>query len=65
MVRAKMGQGHLGGDSGIIHDFLELLETGKPNPRVSFMSETVMSHLMAFAAEESRKNGGVQVLIEE
>ena len=60
-----MGQGHLGGDSGIIHDFLELLETGKPNPRVSFMSETVMSHLMAFAAEESRKNGGVQVLIEE
>ena len=65
MVRAKMGQGHLGGDSGIIHDFLELLETGKPNPRVSFMRETVMSHLMAFAAEESRKQGGVLVPINE
>lgn len=64
-IKAKVGQGHLGGDSGIIHDFLELLETGKPNPRVSFMSETLMSHLMGFAAEESRKNDGKTVFIEE
>ena len=64
-VRANVGQGHLGGDSGIIHDFLELLETGKANPRVSFMKETLMSHLMAFAAEESRKNDGKTITIEE
>ncbi len=64
-VKANVGQGHLGGDSGIVHDFLELLETGKANPRVSFMSETVMSHLMGFGAEESRKNGGKVVFLEE
>ncbi len=62
-VKAKVGQGHLGGDSGIVHDFLELLETGKPNPRVSFMRETLMSHLMGFAAEKSRKNGGEKITI--
>ncbi len=64
-VKAKVGQGHLGGDSGIIHDFLELLETDKPNPRVSFMKETLMSHLMAFAAEESRKNDGRTIFLED
>lgn len=64
-VKAKVGQGHLGGDSGIVHDFLELLETGKPNKRISFMSETLMSHVMAFAAEESRKNDGKTIYIEE
>lgn len=63
-IKVKMGQGHLGGDSGIIHDFLELLETGKANPRVSFMSETVMSHLMGFAAEESRKENGKTVYLD-
>ncbi len=31
-IKANVGQGHLGGDSGIIHDFLELVETGKANP---------------------------------
>ncbi|MBO5774238.1 MAG: Gfo/Idh/MocA family oxidoreductase [Clostridia bacterium] len=64
-VKANVGQGHLGGDSGIIHDFLELLETGKANPRVSFMSETLMSHLMGFGAEESRKNGGKTIYLED
>ncbi len=63
-IKAKIGQGHLGGDSGIIHDFLSLLETGKAASRVSFMSETVMSHVMAFAAEESRKNDGKTIEIE-
>jgi len=64
-IKANVGQGHLGGDSGIIHDFLELLETGKANPRVSFMSETLMSHLMGFAAEESRKNGGTTISLKD
>lgn len=62
-IKANVGQGHLGGDSGIIHDFLELLETGKANPRVSFMSETLMSHLMGFAAEESRKSEGKTIYL--
>lgn len=62
-IKANVGQGHLGGDSGIVHDFLELLETGKANPRVSFMSETLMSHLMGFAAEESRKSEGKTIYL--
>jgi hypothetical protein len=29
------------------------------------MSETLMSHLMGFAAEESRKNGGKTIYLED
>lgn len=49
--------GHLSGDAGITRDFLKLLETGELTSRVSLMSETMESHLNAFAAEESRKTG--------
>lgn len=62
-VKAKVGQGHLGGDSGIVGDFIDLLENGKMAKRMSVMRETLMSHLMAFAAEESRKEGGTTKLI--
>ena len=56
-VRVKKKIGHLGGDSGIVSDFIKLMETGEITPRLSLMSETIMSHKMAFAAEESRKTG--------
>ncbi|MBO5776085.1 MAG: Gfo/Idh/MocA family oxidoreductase [Clostridia bacterium] len=62
-IKAKVGQGHLGGDSGIVGDFIELLETGKMAKRMSVMRETLMSHLMAFAAEESRKSDGTTIYI--
>lgn len=56
-VRVKKKIGHLGGDSGIVRDFIKLMETGEITSRLSLMSETIMSHKMAFAAEESRKTG--------
>lgn len=49
--------GHVSGDIGVIRDFVKLLETGKLTSRISLMSETMESHLVAFAAEESRKTG--------
>lgn len=48
---------HLGGDIEMCKEFIELLETKKPSKRASLMSETMESHVNAFAAEESRKTG--------
>lgn len=56
-VHVNRGIGHLGGDKGIVKDFIHLMETGKLTPRISTMDKTIMSHKMAFAAEESRKTG--------
>ena len=56
-IRVKRGIGHLGGDQGVVSDFIRLMETGAITPRLSMMSQTIMSHKMAFAAEESRKSG--------
>ena len=41
----------------MVKDFIELMETGLVTPRLSMMDKTIMSHRMAFAAEQSRKNG--------
>ncbi|MFA7664262.1 MAG: gfo/Idh/MocA family oxidoreductase, partial [Clostridia bacterium] len=49
--------GHMSGDAGITRDFLKLMQTGELTSRVSLMSETIESHMNAFAAEESRKTG--------
>ncbi|MDR1939410.1 MAG: Gfo/Idh/MocA family oxidoreductase [Clostridiales bacterium] len=58
-VKTQSGliSGHLGGDAGIIADFIEFLKTGKVNPRMSFIDVTLESHRMAFAAEKSRESG--------
>lgn len=56
-IRVSSGIGHLGGDRGVVKDFIELMETGEVTPRLSMMDKTIMSHRMAFAAEESRKSG--------
>ena len=47
----------MGGDRGVVRDFMELMETGVVTERLSMMDKTIMSHRMAFAAEESRKSG--------
>jgi predicted dehydrogenase len=44
--------GHGGGDAGIMHDFLKALQ-GETDVMTS-ASESLVSHLMAFAAEEAR-----------
>ncbi len=56
-IRVNSGIGHLGGDRGVVRDFMELMETGVVTERLSMMDKTIMSHRMAFAAEESRKSG--------
>ena len=49
--------GHGGGDAGFVKDLMESLQNGKPFS--SDLEESVMSHRMAFAAEQSRLTGKV------
>ncbi len=53
------GQGHDGGDWGIIREFIHQIR----NPDLSAMRRNnrqgIMAHLMAFAAEQSRRSGQV------
>jgi predicted dehydrogenase len=46
-----------GGDYGIIHDFVQVLKGG--GQKLTAVENSLESHMMAFAAEESRKNGKV------
>ena len=50
--------GHSGGDSGIVEDFLAMLE-GTISESSTDIHESVESHMMACAAEEARVNGTV------
>ena len=50
--------GHSGGDSGIVSDFVAMLE-GKLNESSTDIHESVESHMMACAAEEARLTGKV------
>ncbi len=50
--------GHNGGDSGIVEDFLAMLE-GKAGTSPTDIHESVESHMMACAAEEARLTGSV------
>ena len=51
--------GHGGGDTGIMEDLYELIANNNPSDSISDISVSCMSHLIAFAAEESRVNGTV------
>ena len=53
--------GHGGGDAGIIQDLWQFLGEGVATRSVSDIRTSVMNHLTVFAAEESRKNGGILV----
>lgn len=50
------GYGHGGGDAGLISRFYSILSGEEPN-RTS-LAESLESHLIAIAADESRKDGG-------
>ena len=50
--------GHGGGDSGIVRSFVNTLR-GQPDDSVTTARESLESHLLAFAAEESRLRGTV------
>lgn len=49
----RIASGHSGGDQGLIHDFLEMLESGTQTPDTAIQG-SVESHLMAGAAELAR-----------
>lgn len=51
--------GHGGGDMGLIKDFLRLVQSGGSDQGLTSASRSVQSHLMAFAAEQSRVDGKV------
>lgn len=58
-------KGHGGGDSGIVSDFLDmLLEDREATERTTTLENSMESHFMALAAEESRKNGGKLIRME-
>ncbi|WP_141502084.1 Gfo/Idh/MocA family protein [Paenibacillus luteus] len=59
--------GHGGGDEGVMREFLKQArkENGIDNQGLTSAEASVQSHMMAFAAEESRLNGGNSVAIEE
>lgn len=46
--------GHGGGDYGIMHDFVRLVRKGGAMKGLTSVGISVQSHLIAFAAEESR-----------
>ncbi|MBI1281601.1 MAG: gfo/Idh/MocA family oxidoreductase [Anaerolineaceae bacterium] len=52
-IIAKDESGHGGGDFGIVHSFVNALR-GTPDDSVTTARESLESHLLAFAAEESR-----------
>ena len=51
--------GHGGGDGGLMDAFVSAVAEQDPSKILSGTDETLESHLMVFAAEESRKNGKV------
>jgi predicted dehydrogenase len=52
--------GHGGGDFGIMDSFVRAVAENDPSKIVTGIDETLESHLMVFAAEESRKKGIVK-----
>ena len=54
---SHLESGHSGGDPNLISDFTRLVRSGNGGGRTSAV-HSIQSHLMAFAAEESRLRGG-------
>lgn len=51
--------GHGGGDAGIMDDHYEYIGNGKTSDSISDISFSCLSHLICFAAEDSRLNYSV------
>lgn len=58
-------EGHGGGDFGLMHSFIEALITGDRSFILSGPEETLLSHTMVFAAEQSRLENRTMILTEE
>ncbi|MCL6573583.1 MAG: Gfo/Idh/MocA family oxidoreductase [Bacillus sp. (in: Bacteria)] len=57
--------GHGGGDNGIMRTFLREIQSETKQDSVSSVSASVRSHLMAFAAEDSRLKQGRSITIDD
>lgn len=57
--------GHGGGDIGIVQTFLRDIDTKDKNASISSATVSLRSHLMAFAAEESRLNHGSSINLDD
>ena len=55
--------GHLGGDYGIMDDFVAAIQNRDPARIISGPDVSLESHLMAFAAERSRKQHTVEEIL--
>ena len=51
--------GHLGGDQGIVNEFIAYVKTGVTTPRLTNIAETLESHKNAIFSEKSRKENAV------
>ena len=51
---AKYG-GHSGGDYGIMHDLVRYLNGERASMSITLLEDSIASHLLVYAAEESRK----------
>jgi len=51
--------GHGGGDMGIMQDLYDYIANDKPSNSISDISVSCLSHLIAFAAEDSRLSNTV------
>jgi len=60
-----MTDGHGGGDMGIVNDMYKYFVEDTATKSISTIRTSVENHLLVFAAEESRKNGGVLVDVDE
>ena len=56
--------GHGGGDFGVMRDFVHLIQSSGQKKSLTSASLSVQSHLMAFAAEESRQTRSIIQLAE-
>ncbi|MFC5649627.1 Gfo/Idh/MocA family protein [Paenibacillus solisilvae] len=57
--------GHGGGDAGIVRSFLNEVRHCSGQEGLTSAAASVRSHLMAFAAEESRLNGGKAIILSD
>jgi hypothetical protein len=64
---AAIDSGHGGGDYGLVHDLVRAVDKRDPGLLTSTIEASVESHLIGFAAEDSRQAGGkaVETRIEE
>ena len=57
--------GHGGGDRIMFNEFIDYILYGKKTPSLTLLTDSVISHKMAFLSEKSRLNGGMPLRLED